>query len=138
MLLLVLYVRPSTTAVQPSLLIHTAIMSLSVVGGLGSVLDVFFQMYGAEGHSTNQVVWLSTFPSLLVGIGNYIILPLALVCGRRPVMLLANLVLLGSLIGCALSQNWAQHFGLRLLLGFATGATESVRLLLFPPLQASS
>ncbi|OOG00249.1 hypothetical protein ASPCADRAFT_401292 [Aspergillus carbonarius ITEM 5010] len=103
-----------------------SIMSLSVVGGLGSVLDVFFQMYGAEGHSTNQVVWLSTFPSLLVGIGNYIILPLALVCGRRPVMLLANLVLLGSLIGCALSQNWAQHFGLRLLLGFATGATESL------------
>ncbi|GKZ56644.1 hypothetical protein AnigIFM49718_001911 [Aspergillus niger] len=45
-----------------------SIMSLSVIGGLGSVLDVFFQMYGAEGHSTNQVVWLSTFPSLFVGI----------------------------------------------------------------------
>ncbi|KAL3255736.1 hypothetical protein ABHI18_008109 [Aspergillus niger] len=103
-----------------------SIMSLSVIGGLGSVLDVFFQMYGAEGHSTNQVVWLSTFPSLFVGIGNYIILPLALVCGRRPVMLIANTVLLGSLIGCALSQNWAQHFGLRILLGFATGATESL------------
>ncbi|GAQ45086.1 MFS general substrate transporter [Aspergillus tubingensis] len=103
-----------------------SIMSLSVIGGLGSVLDVFFQMYGAEGHSTNQVVWLSTFPSLFVGIGNYIILPLALVCGRRPVMLIANTVLLGSLIGCALSQNWSQHFGLRVLLGFATGATESL------------
>lgn len=50
-------------------LILSAIMSLSVIGGLGSVLDVFFQMYGAEGHSTNQVVWLSTFPSLFVGIG---------------------------------------------------------------------
>ena len=46
-------------------------------------------------------------------------------------MLIANTVLLGSLIGCALSQNWAQHFGLRILLGFATGATESVRPLYF-------
>ncbi|OJJ94979.1 hypothetical protein ASPACDRAFT_1908671 [Aspergillus aculeatus ATCC 16872] len=45
-----------------------SIMSLSVVGGLGSVLDVFFQLYGAEGRSTNQVVWLSTFPSLFVGL----------------------------------------------------------------------
>ncbi|RAK98542.1 MFS general substrate transporter [Aspergillus ibericus CBS 121593] len=103
-----------------------SIMSLSVIGGLGSVLDVFFQMYGAEGHSTNQVVWLSTFPSLFVGIGNYFILPLALICGRRPVMLIANTVLLGSLIGCALSQNWEEHFGLRIVLGFATGATESL------------
>ncbi|PYI19020.1 MFS general substrate transporter [Aspergillus violaceofuscus CBS 115571] len=103
-----------------------SIMSLSVVGGLGSVLDVFFQLYGAEGRSTNQVVWLSTFPSLFVGVGNYIILPLALVCGRRPIMLITTVVLLGSLIGCALSQNWGQHLGFRILMGFTTGATESL------------
>ncbi|RAL07153.1 MFS general substrate transporter [Aspergillus homomorphus CBS 101889] len=103
-----------------------SIMSLSVVGGLGSVLDVFFQLYGAEGRTTNQVVWLSTFPSLFVGVGNYIILPLALVCGRRPIMLITTVVLLGSLVGCALSQNWGQHLGFRILMGFATGATESL------------
>lgn len=51
------------------ILTKPAIMSLSVVGGLGAVLNVFFEMYGAEGRSTNQVVWLSTFPSLFVGIG---------------------------------------------------------------------
>jgi hypothetical protein len=44
-------------------------MSLSVVGGLGAILDVFIEMYGAEGISTTHVVWLSTFPSLFVGVG---------------------------------------------------------------------
>lgn len=64
---------------------------------------------------------------MLIGPGNYIILPLALVCGRRPIMLITTIVLLGSLIGCALSQNWGQHLGFRILMGFTTGATESVR-----------
>lgn len=44
-------------------------MSLSLVGGLGAILDVFFQMYMREGRSTNEIVWLSTFPSLFVGVG---------------------------------------------------------------------
>jgi hypothetical protein len=46
-----------------------AAMSLSCVGGLGAILGVFFEMYAPEGYSTNQIVWLSTFPSLFVGIG---------------------------------------------------------------------
>lgn len=48
-----------------------AIMSLSLVGGLGAILDIFFIIYTSEGRSVNQVVWLSTFPSLFVGIGWY-------------------------------------------------------------------
>lgn len=44
-------------------------MSLSVVGGLGAILGVFFELYIPEGHSTAQVVSLATFPSLFVGIG---------------------------------------------------------------------
>jgi hypothetical protein len=48
-------------------------MSLSLVGGLGPILDVFFQMYLATGHTTDQVVWLTTFPALFVGIGESIL-----------------------------------------------------------------
>jgi hypothetical protein len=47
-------------------------MSLSVVGGLGAILDTFFELYGQEGVTADKVVWLSTFPSLFVGIGMYI------------------------------------------------------------------
>lgn len=44
-------------------------MSLSVVGGLGAILSVFMELYGAEGVGVTKVVWLSTFPSLFVGVG---------------------------------------------------------------------
>lgn len=44
-------------------------MSLSVVGGLGAILGIFFKLYVPEGHDSSEVVWLATFPSLFVGIG---------------------------------------------------------------------
>lgn len=46
-------------------------MSLSVVGGLGAILDTFIKLYSQEGISPDKVVWLATFPSLFVGIGMY-------------------------------------------------------------------
>lgn len=46
-----------------------SIMSLALAGGLGAILVTFFKLYGPEGRSTNEVVWLSTFPSLFIGIG---------------------------------------------------------------------
>ncbi|PLB51333.1 MFS general substrate transporter [Aspergillus steynii IBT 23096] len=101
-------------------------MSLSVVGGLGAILDVFIQMYTADGRSVNEVVWLSTFPSLFVGIGNFLILPLGLVYGRRLATLLSTVILLAATIGCAVSNTWEQHLGLRIIQGLAAGATESV------------
>ncbi|OJJ34504.1 hypothetical protein ASPWEDRAFT_184990 [Aspergillus wentii DTO 134E9] len=103
-----------------------SVMSLSVVGGLGAILEIFVKMYTPQGHSTNEVVWLSTFPSLFVGIGNYLILPLGLVYGRRLGTIISIFVLLGATVGCALSQTWEQHFALRIIQGLASGATESL------------
>jgi hypothetical protein len=48
---------------------NTATMSLTLVGGLGPILGVFFAMYTPQGKTQNQIVWLSTMPSLFVGIG---------------------------------------------------------------------
>ncbi|KAL4892216.1 major facilitator superfamily domain-containing protein [Aspergillus ambiguus] len=101
-------------------------MSLSVVGGLGAILETFIEMYTKQGHSVNQVVWLSTFPSLFVGIGNFLILPLALVYGRRFATIVSTLILLGATIGCAVCHSWEQHLALRIIQGLAAGATESV------------
>ncbi|KAL4981887.1 major facilitator superfamily domain-containing protein [Aspergillus falconensis] len=118
-------------------------MSLSLVGGLGAFLDVLFQLYIANGHSANEVVWLSTFPSLFVGVGrsirfsdcvvppltqqgNFLVLPLALLYGRRFTTILSTTVLLAATIGCAVCNTWEQHLGLRILQGLAAGVTESV------------
>ncbi|KAB8205705.1 major facilitator superfamily domain-containing protein [Aspergillus parasiticus] len=101
-------------------------MSLSCIGGLGAILNVFFQLYLPQGYTTNQVVWLSTFPSLFVGIGNFLILPLGLLYGRRIATIISTVVLLGATIGCAVSNTWEQHLALRIIQGLAAGATESL------------
>lgn len=49
-------------------------MSLSVVGGLGAILGIFIELYGLQGVTPTQVVWLGTFPSLFVGVGELFIL----------------------------------------------------------------
>jgi len=46
-----------------------SIMSLALAGGLGAILVTFFKLYGPQGFSTNEVVWLTTFPSLFIGVG---------------------------------------------------------------------
>ncbi|KAL4903079.1 hypothetical protein BDW74DRAFT_56395 [Aspergillus multicolor] len=101
-------------------------MSLSLVGGLGAILDVLFQLYTPAGHSANEVVWLTTFPSLFVGVGNFLVLPLAMLYGRRFTTLTSTTVLLAATIGCAACNTWEQHLGLRILQGLAAGVTESV------------
>lgn len=101
-------------------------MSLTLVGGLGPILGVFFGIYLPQGKSANQIVWLSTMPSLFVGIGNWLIMPLALLCGRRPAFLLAIIITLVSCIGAGLSRSYEGHLGARIVQGISTGATESL------------
>lgn len=45
-----------------------SIMSLALAGGLGAILVTFFQLY-SPAHTINEIVWLTTFPSLFIGIG---------------------------------------------------------------------
>ncbi|KAL4735874.1 major facilitator superfamily domain-containing protein [Aspergillus similis] len=103
-----------------------SVMSLSVTGGLGSILGVFINLYALEGVSEDRVAWLTTFPSLFIGIGNFIILPLGLAFGRRPVFLGSVVLLLATTIGCAFTKTFEQHLALRIIQGFVTGAAESL------------
>ncbi|RFN42547.1 hypothetical protein FIE12Z_12785 [Fusarium flagelliforme] len=95
-------------------------------GGLGPILGVFFGMYMPQGYSDGDVVYLLTIPSLCIGLGNYIVLPLALAFGRRPVFLGSIIVLLASLVWAAVNNSYQSHLGARIVQGLATGATESV------------
>ncbi|PQE25602.1 HOL1 (member of major facilitator superfamily) protein [Rutstroemia sp. NJR-2017a BBW] len=103
-----------------------AIMSLAVIGGLGAILETFMELYGREGYNPNTILLLSTLPSLMVGIGNYIVLPFALAYGRRPAFLMAALCLVISTAGCAASTNFAGHLTGRVFQGLTAGATESL------------
>jgi hypothetical protein len=50
----------------------TALLSLALAGGLGSFLSVFFQMYGPEGKTPQEIAYLLTVPNLAIGLGVYI------------------------------------------------------------------
>lgn len=53
-------------------------------------------------------------------------LPLAMLFGRRPVLIGCCVLLIASTIGAAESNSYNNHLACRALQGIATGATESV------------
>lgn len=72
-----------------------------------------------------RISGLITYPSLLVGLGNILSMPLVLSIGRRPVYLASNLVLLIGLILCATSKSFEWHFAARCIVAFAAAQSEA-------------
>lgn len=104
-----------------------SIFSLVLVGGIGPILPVLIELYIGQTHGNVQpIINLTTYPSLVMACGAFVILPLSMVFGRRPVFLGCSLLILGSTIGAATSNDLHTHMACRILQGFATGATESV------------
>ncbi|KAI1062600.1 hypothetical protein LB506_006464 [Fusarium annulatum] len=103
-----------------------SIMGLALIGGLGPILGIFFQLYGPQGYGPSEIAFLLTLPSLCVGLGNFIILPVALAYGRRPVFLISTVVLLAATIGSAAQNSYDGHLASRVMQGLATGASESL------------
>ncbi|PKS08114.1 hypothetical protein jhhlp_005389 [Lomentospora prolificans] len=103
-----------------------SIMGLSMASGLGAILNTFFDMYAPQGYSPDQIVFLITMPTLCIGLGNYIILPLSLAFGRRPVFLASLVVLLAASIAAATQDSYDGHLASRIVQGLATGASESL------------
>ena len=58
-----------------------------------------------------------TFPTLFMGIGNLIGMPLALAIGRRPVFLFSTLILVLSGGLCAGQQSYTWHLAARCVMG---------------------
>ncbi|KAK3671648.1 hypothetical protein LTR78_008381 [Recurvomyces mirabilis] len=107
-----------------------AIFSLVLVGGAGSILPFWIALYAPQGKSIQQVVNLTTYPSLVMaldrGAGAFVMLPCSIMFGRRPVLLGCCALIFASTIGAAKSTTYNSHMACRILQGIATGATESV------------
>ncbi|KAF4449352.1 hypothetical protein F53441_7330 [Fusarium austroafricanum] len=103
-----------------------SVMGLALAGGLGAILSVFFQLYGPQGYGPSGIAFLLTLPSLCIGLGNFIILPVALAYGRRPVFLVSTIILLAATIGSAAQNSYNGHLATRVMQGLATGASESL------------
>lgn len=73
-----------------------------------------------------DITALMTYPSMFMGVGNLVCMPLALAIGRRPVYLLSLLLLMASAVWAANAKNYNEHLGARMLLGFAAGQSEAL------------
>ncbi len=65
-------------------------------------------------------------PSLFMGLGNFISMPIALAVGRRPVFLVSCVVQIVALVLCATNNGYAWHFAARCILGLAAGQSEAL------------
>lgn len=103
-----------------------SLLGLSLAQGLAPILNVMYDMYLPQGYTPDEIVFLITMPTLCIGVGNYIILPLGLAFGRRPVFLVATIILLAATIGSAVQNSYNAHLGTRIIQGLTTGAAESL------------
>ncbi|KAJ4350335.1 uncharacterized protein N0V89_008956 [Didymosphaeria variabile] len=103
-----------------------SVFSLLSISGTGPFMATLYGMYGAEGHSAEEITGLSTYPTMVMAFGALGLLPLAFVFGRRPVFLFAVTLAFISNVAAATSENLGGHFVSRIFLGLATGATESL------------
>jgi predicted MFS family arabinose efflux permease len=76
--------------------------------------------------SAADITALMTYPSMFMGVGNLVCMPLALAIGRRPVYLLSLLILMASSVWAANAKDYHEHLGARMLLGFAAGQSEAL------------
>lgn len=67
-----------------------------------------------------------TYPTMFMGIGNLICMPLALAIGRRPLYMASLLLLVASGVLCAYAEDYNWHLGARMAVGFAAGNSEAL------------
>lgn len=95
--------------------------------------DVVWQMMAPWSPET-----LTTAPSLFMGVGALLWVPLSLALGRRPVFLLTALIDLLAILGAGCSRTFCQLLGCVCLLGLCEGFALSLVSELYAPCLASS
>ncbi|RMY33802.1 hypothetical protein D0866_05678 [Hortaea werneckii] len=92
------------------LLVLYLLVNRVFVGGAGPILPVWMKLYAPDGIGAQEVVNLTTYPSLVMAFGKG---------GKRQVAS-------GKCPSAAKSTTYQAHMACRILQGVATGATESV------------
>lgn len=101
-------------------------LALALVSGFGGLLAFYIPIYSAQGATYADITALMTYPSMFMGVGNLICMPLALTIGRRPVYLGSLLLLTAAAVWAARAKGYNEHLGARMLLGFAAGQSEAL------------
>jgi MFS family permease len=101
-------------------------LGLGLVSGFGGLLGFYIPQYVEAGADYADITHLMTYPTLFMGIGNLIGIPIAYAVGRRVVLLTSTLVLILGAGLAAYAPDYKFQLGARMLLGLAAGQSEAL------------
>ncbi|OJJ07523.1 hypothetical protein ASPVEDRAFT_155358 [Aspergillus versicolor CBS 583.65] len=101
-------------------------LGLALVSGFGGLLGFYIPEYSALGKDYEDITHLMTYPTLFMGIGNLIGMPVAIGVGRRIVLLVSTIILVVGAILCALEKTYEWHLWSRCVVGLAAGQSEAL------------
>ncbi|OHF02438.1 hypothetical protein CORC01_02133 [Colletotrichum orchidophilum] len=107
-----------------------AISGLCLITALSALIVFIMPDYQHDGITPDQISNLFTFPSLFLGIGNMVSMPIAVAIGRRPVILASNVLLFLAAVLCATNRNYYWHLGGRMVASFAAAQCQALALLI--------
>ena len=79
--------------------------------------------YPDSGTKTND---LMTYPTLLMGLGNLISMPIAMAAGRRIVFLASIVIMIAGGLWCSLSTSLDSHIAGRAIMSLVAGQSEAL------------
>ncbi|KAI5449080.1 hypothetical protein NCC49_005350 [Naganishia albida] len=101
-------------------------VGLTCVSAAGSLISFFLQDYIKANKGYQDITNLITVPTLSMGIGNLVFMPIALAVGRRPVFIFSCALLFVACIVASQVTNYEYHLGIRIVIGFAAGQSEAL------------
>jgi predicted MFS family arabinose efflux permease len=93
-----------------------------MTSGMGPIFQVVEASYDFNPKASD----LMTYPTLFMGIGNLIAMPMAMAVGRRPVFITSALILVIGSVWCAASQSLGSHIAGRDIMSLAAGQSEAL------------
>ncbi|KAH7378874.1 major facilitator superfamily domain-containing protein [Cadophora sp. MPI-SDFR-AT-0126] len=69
----------------------------------------------------SKISQLASYPSLCMGMGNFLFVPLSMMLGRRAIFLFNNVLMFASIVWAARSQDFSSHLAARCLQGLSCG-----------------
>lgn len=112
--------------IDPKILGSIDLSALSITSPSGKPADPLQLLSSLGGPPISKVNLISTLPILVNGVASYILVPLSMAVGRRPVILLAGVMAWAGGLWAGFSQSLDSHIAARVFQGFGAGAVEAL------------
>lgn len=112
--------------IDPKILGQIDLSTLSFTAPGGKPADPLQLLNSLGGPPISKVDLISTLPILVNGLASYILVPLSIAYGRRPVILFAGVMAWAGGLWAGFSTSLNSHIAARVFQGFGAGAVEAL------------